>query len=104
MSIVSFSLVNWILSVVMGRSTAYLLLHIFCLFDLLDLCSCRRGNLLDDDFPGLAVVRSWRAIFRPQRAVHHVGQRFHDRIIRLASSAISLIVVLSYPSRMITST
>src|SRR5271157_4217588 len=76
-SMVSFSLANWILSVVMGCSVAYFLFHILCLFDLLHLGACRRGNLAEDGFARLAVA----AIFRLQGAIHHVGQGFHHRII-----------------------
>src|SRR6266487_132479 len=77
MSIVSFSLVNWILSVVMGCSLGT---NFPCLFDLLELCSCRRGNLPDDGFSRLAVSAGF-CILGSQRAIHDVGQRFHDRII-----------------------
>ena len=62
------------------RCTSYLL-HVPCLFDLLHLCSCRRGNLPDDGFPRLAVARQFGCILGHQRAIHHVGQCFHDRII-----------------------
>jgi hypothetical protein len=41
MSIVSFSFVNWILSVVIDRSLAYYLLRVLCLLDPLYLCLCR---------------------------------------------------------------
>src|SRR6266536_2743944 len=41
MSIVSFSFVNWILSVVIDRSLAYCLLRVLCLLDPLYLCLCR---------------------------------------------------------------
>jgi hypothetical protein len=65
MSIVSFSFVKWILSVVIVLSLAYRLLRVLCLFDLLHLCSCRSGNLSEDGFTRLAVP----AIFRQQRAI-----------------------------------
>ncbi len=70
MSIVSFSFVKWILSVVIGRSRVYRLLCVLCLFDLLQLRSCRRGNLPYDGFTRLAVA----AIVRQQRAIHACRQ------------------------------
>jgi hypothetical protein len=41
MSIVSFSFVNWILSVVIDRSLMYCLRRVLCLLDPLYLCLCR---------------------------------------------------------------